>query len=175
MVESDDPDEETGLGALLRGDASVNNIKRQLQSVLTDAIDNSGEFQILSEIGITSDYTTGKLQQNNATLDKVLDENFDDVVALLAGDDESEGAMKKYNSLLLDLTSSTRGFYATQKDSYDSRMRNYDYKLELMEVRMTKREASLRAQFSAMETLVSSLNAQGEYLIQQMNALNGNN
>ncbi len=172
VIEPENEDEEAVLGALLRGDASVNGIKRQLQSVLTDVIKNDGEFQILSEIGITTDHSTGKLQQNNSKLNNALDNNFDDMVSLLAGQGETEGVMKKFNSLLLNLTSGADGFYATQKNSYDSKMRSYDSKLDLMEVRMTKREASLRAQFAAMETLVSNLNAQGDFLTQQMNALN---
>lgn len=175
VVESADEDEETRLGALLRGDASVHGIKRQLQGILTDTVNNDGTFQILTEIGIFTDKRDGKLHQDNSVLDKALDENFDDVVYLLAGNDKTEGAMKKFNSLLLDLTSSSKGIYALQKDSYDSKIRTYDSKIELMEVRMTKRESILRAQFTAMEQLVSSLNAQGDFLTQQMNALNKDN
>ncbi len=174
VIESTDEDEETNLGSLLRGDASINSVKRQLQGVLTDTVNNGGQFQILSEIGITTNID-GKLHQNNTKLDKALDENFDDVVYLLAGDDLAGGAMKNFNSLLLDLTSPSKGLYALQKQSFDSKVKSYDSKIDLMEVKMTKREATLRAQFTAMEQLVSNLNAQGDFLTQQMNMLNKDN
>lgn len=162
------------LGSVLRGNATINNAKRQLQGILSTSVNNDGQFEILSEIGITTD-RNGKLLQNNTKLDTALKDNFDNVVSLLAGDDKAAGVMKNFNSLLLNLTSSSDGIYAQQKTSYTSKVKSFDTKIDQMELRMTKREASMRAQFTAMEQLVSMLNAQGDFLTQQMNALTGNN
>ncbi|HBG20959.1 MAG TPA: flagellar hook-associated protein 2 [Desulfobulbaceae bacterium] len=165
-------DEEAVLGSVLRGDATINSMKRQLQNVLTSSVDTVGGFKILSEIGITTNLN-GTLQQNNTKLDDALQKKFDDTVYLLSGDDTTTGVMKNLNSLLLKMTSSTIGMYAQQKNAYDSSVDIYDSQIDQMELRLTKREQILRAQFSAMEQLVSSLNAQGSFLTQQMNALNG--
>ncbi|BCL60554.1 hypothetical protein DGMP_12470 [Desulfomarina profundi] len=81
--------------------------------------------------------------------------------------------MKNFNNLLLDLTSATSGIYATKKKASNQAMEKFDYQIDQMELRMTKREKALRAQFNAMEQMVSKLNAQGDFLTQQMNALNG--
>jgi flagellar hook-associated protein 2 len=62
-----------------------------------------------------------------------------------------------------------------QKDAYDRSVERFDSQIDLMELRMTKREQVLKAQFTAMEQLVSSLNAQGDFLTQQMSSLFGNN
>lgn len=166
-----DSDDETLLGSVLRGDSTINSVKRQLQNVLTDTIDNTGEFRILSEIGISTNLN-GTLTQNNTTLDEALEGDFENMVSLFSGDNDTAGVMKNFNSLLLDLTSSTDGMYAAQKTSYDSAVGRYDTQIEQMELRLTKREASLRSQFSAMELLVSSLNAQGDFLTQQIAAWN---
>lgn len=168
--EGDDPPEQL-LGTVLRGDATVNSVKRQLQNMLTTTVSNSGAFGILSELGITTN-RNGTLNQNNEKLDSALESNFDDMVALLSGDDLAPGVMKGFNSLLLDLTSSSKGVYAVQKQVFDSSAGAYDRQIDQMELRLSKREASLRAQFSAMETMVSSLNAQGDFLTQQMDILN---
>ncbi len=168
--EGDDQPEQL-LGTVLRGDATVNSVKRQLQNMLTTTVNNSGAFGILSELGITTN-RNGTLNQNNAKLDAALESNFDDMVALLSGDDLAPGVMKGFNSLLLDLTSSSKGVYAVQKQVFDSSAGAYDRQIDQMEQRLSKREASLRAQFSAMETMVSSLNAQGDFLTQQMDILN---
>ncbi len=166
-----DADKDISLGAVLRGDATINSMKRQLQNVLTGAVKNSGKFHILSEIGITTNLN-GTLKQDNTELDKALNDNFDDMVYLLSGDDNTAGVMKNFNSLLLDMTSSTKGMYANQKKSYDSAVDRFDSQIDQMELRMTKKEQVLRRQFSVMEKLVSALNAQGDFLTQQMNALN---
>lgn len=173
-VVDEESGEDASLGPLLRGDATINSVKRQLQSVLTDTIDNSGQYSILSEIGITTNIN-GTLNQNNDTLDDALDSNFEDMVALLSGDDSTGGVMKNFNSLLLDLTSSTQGMYANQKQAYDSAVDRFDLQIDQMELRLEKREATLRNQFNVMEQLVSSLNAQGDFFTQQMDALNGDN
>ncbi|WP_329955724.1 flagellar filament capping protein FliD [Desulfomarina profundi] len=126
----------------------------------------------MAELGITTN-SDGTLTQNNTKLDDALNNNFDDVVYLLAGKDETDGIMKNFNNLLLDLTSATSGIYATKKKASNQAMEKFDYQIDQMELRMTKREKALRAQFNAMEQMVSKLNAQGDFLTQQMNALNG--
>jgi len=168
---ADGSTEDPVLGSVLRGDATINSMKRQLQGVLTGAVKNSGKFHILSEIGITTTMN-GTLKQDNTKLDAALKDNFDDMVSLLSGDDTAAGVMKGFNSLLLDLTSSSKGMYAVKKTAYDSAVKSFDSQIDQMELRMTKREQNLRRQFTAMEQLVSSLNAQGDFLTQQMNALN---
>lgn len=165
-------DEETVLGSVLRGDSTINSLKRQLQNVLTGAIDNSGSFKILSEIGITTNLN-GTLNQNNTKLDKALADNYDNTIYLLSGDDTTGGVMKNFNALLLKVTSNSSGMYAMQKKSYEDSIGRFDFQIDQMELRLSKREQSFKAQFSAMETLVSSLNAQGSFLTQQMNALFG--
>lgn len=158
------------LGTVLRGDATVSSVKRQLQAVLTDSVKTSGAFSILSEIGITTQMN-GSLQQNNSKLDTALKENFDGMVALLSGEGEVNGVMKRFNSVLLNMTSLSSGVYANQKKAYQSTVKVADKQIEVMEARMTKRESTLRAQFTAMEQLVSGLNAQSNFLAQQLSYL----
>jgi flagellar hook-associated protein 2 len=165
-------DEEAILGSVLRGDSTINGLKRQLQNVLTGAIENSGSFRILSEIGITTNLN-GTLNQNNTKLDKALADNYDDTIYLLSGDDTRGGVMKNFNALLLKVTSNSNGMYALQKKNYEDSISSFDYQIDQMELRLSKREQSFKAQFSAMETLVSSLNAQGDFLTQQMKSIFG--
>jgi flagellar hook-associated protein 2 len=166
-----DSEEEALLGSVLRGDSTINSMKRQLQNMLTETVNNSGSFQILSEIGISTNLN-GTLKQDNTKLDAALAGNYDDMVSLLSGDEQTAGVMKGFNSLLLNMTSGSTGMYATKKSAFDSSSKRFDRQIEQMELRLTKREGALRAQFSAMEQLVSSLNAQGDFLTQHIDALN---
>lgn len=168
---TEDGEEDALLGSVLRGDGTINSMKRQLQSMLTSSVKNGGKFRILSEIGISTNLN-GTLKQDNSKLDAALENNFDDMVYLLSGDEQANGVMKEFNSLLLNMTSSTKGMYAVQKNAYDSSVKRFDSQIDKMELRMTKREQVLRSQFNVMEQLVSSLNAQGDFLTQQMDAFN---
>jgi flagellar hook-associated protein 2 len=169
-VADDDPDTEDLLGSVLRGDASISGVKRGLQNALSSVINNSGSMKLLSELGITTQLN-GTLAQNNTKMDDALANNFEGVVKLLAGDDSTDGVMKKLNSYLLTVTSSSTGLYATKKTNYALNAKRIDAQILNMEPRMVKKEAMLRAQYTAMESIVSGLNAQGSFLTQQMDML----
>ena len=166
----DDAEEVKLLGAVLRGDSSINSVKRGLQSMLSSMIKTSGSISTLAELGITTQ-RDGTLYQNNSKMDEALKDNFDGVVSLLAGEGSTDGIMKKFNYFLLDQTSGTNGLYANKKKSYDLSVKRIDDQILNMDARMSQREASLRAQYTAMEQLVSGLNAQGSFLTQQMDML----
>ena len=167
---TDTSTEEDILSDYLRGDSTVNGIKRGLQSLLTDAVNGSGSLHILSEVGITTN-RDGTLNINNSKLDTALEGDFDGMVTLLAGEDTVDGVMKKFNSYLLDVTSATKGMYAEKRDRYETRVDRLDDQIAQKETLMEKIEATMRAKFNAMELLISGLNAQSSFLTQQMDAL----
>jgi len=169
-VPDDDPETEDLLGSVLRGDSSINAVKRGLQNALSSVINTSGSMKLLSELGITTQLN-GTLAQNNTKMDDALANNFEGVVKLLAGEGSTDGVMKKLNAYMLTVTSGTTGLYAIKKTNYDLNAKRIDTQILNMEPRMVKKEAMLRAQYTAMESLVSGLNAQGSFLTQQMDLL----
>lgn len=170
VAPDDDPDTEDLLGSVLRGDSSINGVKRGLQNALSSVINTSGSMKLLSELGITTQLD-GTLLQNNVKMDAALANNFEGVVKLLAGEDSTDGVMKKLNAYLLNVTSGTTGLYASKKKIHDQTAKRIDDQILNMEPRMVKKEARLRAQYTAMESIVSGLNAQGSFLTQQMDML----
>lgn len=154
----------------LRGDSTVNGIKRQLQSVLGDAVGVSGPLQVLSQLGISTQ-KDGSINLNEETLDKALEEDFDGVVSLLSGEDDIDGVMKNFNSTLLQMTGASTGMYAEKQERYDSAVKRLDEQILRTEPLIDKKEATLRARFSAMELLVSGMNTQSNFLTQQMDML----
>ncbi|MFT5702475.1 MAG: flagellar hook-associated protein 2 [Desulforhopalus sp.] len=165
--ESTDSSDKT-LAYLLRGDSSINGVKRNLQNTLASVMDTGGSLRILSEIGISTQ-VDGSLDMNSSKIDKALEENFNDIVNLFAGNSASDGVMKKINSYLVETTSSADGLYANKEDSYDSKIERLDTQMGLKESMLEKIEARIRAQFTAMELLVSELNSIGDYLTQNLN------
>jgi flagellar hook-associated protein 2 len=159
------------LALLVRGDSSINAAKRNLQSILGSAVNNSGTLSTLSQLGISTQ-RDGSLNLNTAKLDTQLTENFDDIAKLLAGDDTTEGVMKKFNTTLLQMTSNSSGMYAGKKDRHDSVVKRLNQQIFNTEALLQKKEGTMRARFTAMELLVSGMNSQSTFLTQQMDMLN---
>ncbi|MDX1732802.1 MAG: flagellar filament capping protein FliD, partial [Halioglobus sp.] len=74
----------SGTGGPLQGDFSVRSISGQVRQVLTNAVEGfDGPFSNLSELGIATQ-VDGTLAINDATLNTVIEDNFDDIVGLFA-------------------------------------------------------------------------------------------
>ncbi|MBD1401272.1 flagellar filament capping protein FliD [Pelovirga terrestris] len=159
------------LSDVLRGDATVNAVKRQLQALLGSPVNSGGPLQALSQLGMATN-RDGTLNLNNSRLDEQLENNFSAFTALLAGDNNVDGVMKKFNFALLKLTGARDGIYAANQSRYDTTVRRIDGDIARMEMLMDKKEESLRARFGAMELLVSSMNSQSNFITQQMDLMN---
>ena len=154
-------------GGVLGGDSGINAIKRRLQSLLTQPLANSGVFTTLSELGFETQ-KDGSLVVNDKKLSAAVDSNLDSIVSLLAGEGGNKGVATQFQDYLKSMTSSTTGMLKGKKDSINSNVRRIDNRIDSMEMRLEKRQKMLEAQFGAMESLVSGLNAQSSYLTQQM-------
>ncbi|PID72060.1 MAG: hypothetical protein CSB34_04305 [Desulfobulbus propionicus] len=157
-------------GGLLGGDSGINSIKRHLQSMLTDTFENSGNFIALSELGFETQ-KDGTLTVNDETLSTAVNENLESVVSLLSGDGEKGGLAAQFTQYLESMTNSTTGMLAGRKESINSGIDRIDDRIEMMEMRLAKRQATLESQFAAMEQLVSSMNSTSSYLTQQMTSI----
>jgi flagellar hook-associated protein 2 len=156
------------LSDYLRGDSTVRSVKQGLQSILTNSINGSGSLHMLNDVGITTN-RDGTLATNSSKLDTALASNLDGLVTLLAGDDTTDGVMKKFNSYLVSTTSATQGMYANKKKLYTKMAAGVDAQVTRKETLMVQIEKTMRARFTAMENLVSGFNAQSSFLTQQMN------
>ncbi len=170
---TDTSTEEDILSDYLRGDSTVRSIKQGLQAILTDSVNGSGSLHILSDVGITTN-KDGTLTLSSSKLDAALEDGLDGMVTLLAGEDSIDGVMKKFNSYLINLTSTTQGMYAEKKDRYKTRVERLDTQIAQKETMMEKIEKTMRARFNAMELLVSNLNSQSSYITQITNMWSNN-
>ncbi len=157
-------------GGVLSGDSGINSLKRHLQNMLTTPFSNSGVFTSLSQLGFETQ-KNGTLTVNDEVLSKAIDENLDSVTTLLSGEDGKDGLAKQFQDYLESMTSSTTGMLQGRKTSINSSIKRMDNRIETMEARLVQREKTLRSQFTAMEQLVSGMNAQSSYLAQQMSAI----
>jgi len=158
-------------GGILAGDSGLNAIKRHLQDTLTTLTKNNGTFKALSELGLETQ-KDGTISLNSETLNKAIETDLDSIVSLLAGEEDGDGGLSSvFDNYLESLTNSTDGMLAGRKTSITSNISRIDDRITMAEIRLEKREKTLKAQFTAMEQMVSLMNAQSSFLTQQMSAI----
>ncbi len=158
-------------GGILRGDSGLASIKRHLQDMLTTRVGTSGELSYLSELGLETQ-RDGTLTINDTVLSSAIKNNLDDIETLLVGEDGVTGIATQFKDYLESNTDMFDGLLAGRKQSIDSNVRRIDGRIEQAEMRLLKKEETLRSRFNAMEELVSSMNSQSTFLSQQMSMLN---
>jgi len=156
-------------GGILSGDSGLNSIKRHLQNMLTEYTD-SGTFKALAELGFKTQ-KDATVNLDTSMLNSAISNDIDSVILLVAGNEEQDGIMDQFQSYLESMTSSSTGMLAGRQQSITSNISRIDDKIIEMEARLEKREETLRKQFTVMESLVSSMNAQSSFLTQQLSMI----
>lgn len=150
----------TFIDTITESDATLGRSLKPVQTSLKNYLTGN----TLVALGITSNWETGELSFDSDTFAAAYAEAPEAVQVALLGDDDSEGIMNRLDDYLTGQISSTSGFLATKKSTIDKQISRLDDSIATQETRLEKRKAILEAQFTAMETLVSSLNSQGDYL-----------
>ena len=111
----------------------------------------------------------------------MLGSSFDDVVTALTADtenqtdigDASRGLAGDMSAMIRNLTKATGPIDNAIKNS-SSNLDDYQVRLEELDSRMERIKARYTQQFSAMQSIVDSFNATGQYLKNNLAALNNN-
>lgn len=152
-------------------DSSFRSVKRRLQDLLTTPVGVSGSYTMLSQLGLKTE-RDGTLTVSDAQLTEAIDNDLDGIAKLLAGETGVDGISTLFKGYLDSMTDSSDGIYASRKETTDSSLRRIDLNILRLEDRLEQKEKNLRAQYSALEELVSVMNSQSAYLSQQLSALN---
>ena len=159
----------TGFGSIkasnaeLSSDSSLRSVTGRLSNALTTRIGN-GRFQTLASIGIELN-NDGTLKLDSSKFDTAMNDDSLAVTRILAGDDDQElGLGDILNSITEDLIGAN-GAIETKKDSLSSRSRALDDRIEIEESRLNRLEDQLRKQFTQMDQIVSTNQAQLDFLL----------
>ncbi|MCF6266601.1 MAG: flagellar filament capping protein FliD [Desulfuromusa sp.] len=145
-------------------DSSFRSTKRKLQSLLTTQIDTGGSLTSLSQLGLKTDYKTGTISIDSTSLNNIIDNDLEGLTTLFTGPNGDDGVANMFGDYLDVRTDSVDGLYAVHQDSYDSNIKRIDNRINSMELRLIKKEDNLRAEYTALELLMSEMNAQTTYL-----------
>ncbi|MDB2705680.1 flagellar filament capping protein FliD [Pseudomonadota bacterium] len=154
----------------LEADSTLLTLERQLSGVLNSGASvTDSSFSYLIEVGLSTD-DTGTMSLDSSKLSDVLNTDFSSFVNLFSAEDE--GIAFRLDNLADGFLGSGGLIEAREEGLQDQVDRIEDQKTRI-EDRLISVERRIRAQFSALDTLVSNLSSTGNFLSEQLAALPG--
>jgi flagellar hook-associated protein 2 len=154
-------------GATLVGDSTVRMVKQQLRSMFTSPSSTPGtSVTALWQMGFSIN-ETGVMSLDSTKLDSALTDHFDDVVKTFTGNQNNVSAytvapagiagdaIKSLTKML-----SNTGILQTQSTNAETQNTKYKDDLTKLGTRMDSLLARYQKQFTAMNSLVGSVNSQ---------------
>ncbi|MCL1861484.1 MAG: flagellar filament capping protein FliD [Proteobacteria bacterium] len=156
------------------GALNGNRILRETETTLRNLVfgqsslqDQNGDAMMLSKLGITFQ-KDGTISLDSDKLTAAINKD----PSLVANFTAEIG--NRFNTGL-DRLAGTGGSVESATDSLRTSVRGLEKRQEAMEARMVAIEARYRSQFSALDTLISSMNSTSNYIAQQLSSISMNN
>lgn len=160
--------------AALNGDSTMRTIMSRLRDIASGEVAGApGGFARLSEAGISLQ-SDGSLKIDSAKLDAAMADPTKDLSRLFGDATGSTGIAaalgKEVKSML-----GVDGLFSNRTEGINSTIKRLNDRKDALELRMTRVEARFRAQFTALDSMMSGLNTTSVYLSQQLSALSSMN
>lgn len=159
-------DAEKKVASALTGDRIPRTMQSQLRGVLSSGSDNGG-FSMLSQLGITTNITTGALTIDAEKLTKALADNKEDIALLFSGKD---GLAKKLESAAAGMLGPD-GLLNNATEGIKASVSKIDDQVERTELRIEDTMSRYQAQFVQLEKYMSQMNGISSYLTTQLEML----
>ena len=157
-------DQDSKNGALL-GDGTLRNIQTQLKSILANS-SGSAVYKTLSQAGVTTDPTNGKLKLDADKLSSALGVNPNGLRDMFTGDGKKTGVTTVMDTTLSAFLSS-KGVLQGATDSISKKLNQLTDQYNTASKRIDDKMARYKAQFSKLDVMISKLNSTSTYLTQQ--------
>lgn len=158
----------TKTAGVLQGDTKAVSVQQMLRGITGGTTTLAGAFGRLSDIGLEPGQN-GTLTVNSTKLDKALT-NLTDLKKLFAAPDtvnkQNQGFALRWNSFATQILG-TDGAITSGQSALQKRIANNDDQIDRMTDSLTLTEKRLRAQYSALDTKMSSLSALSAYVTKQ--------
>jgi flagellar hook-associated protein 2 len=148
----------------LMGDATLRQVKSQLQTVITSKISGaSTKYDGLSQIGISTN-RDGTLSLDSSKLKEALGEDFEGVARLFTM--ATDGAAVHMADVIDHAVRSNDGLISVRQSGIQKSMDFIDERVARLETNVESYTTGLQRQFTALESLMSSIQNQSSYLSQ---------
>jgi len=152
----------TGSAGPLLGDSTLRAVRSDLSRALATR-DGGTSLESLSAIGVRV-ALDGSLSVDSTVLTQALDNNQESVATLVSAD----GALGKALNTVFDRFLGSDGTLVSRSASLNAAQRALDRQQQQLDLRIDATEARLRAQFSALDSLLAGLQSTSTFLSQQL-------
>ncbi len=161
-------DAENKRAAILTGDSTARSIQAQLSSLVGTSVSGiTGGISRLSDIGITVQ-KNGTLSVDSGKLTAAIADPEKDVASFFTQTNSgNEGIAVRFNKLLEGMVGSS-GLISSRTDGINASIKELQKRADSFSLRLESIEKRYRAQFTALDTLVASMNQTSSYLAQQL-------
>ena len=153
----------------LLGNSTLRNVDQGIRTIFARG-QETGEFSVLSQIGINMD-KSGILTIDENKLDKALNEKSDAVAQLFTGDGKGTGGIANQVVTKVNSFIESKGLIDAATDGLNSTLKSLEKRSEQVSDSIDKTIERYRAQFSQLDTLISSMNSLSTYLTNQFDAM----
>jgi flagellar hook-associated protein 2 len=151
-------DSTSGSAGVLLGDSTLTSVQRQISSVLSNSV-KGNSIGTLANLGITRQ-ADGTLSIDSTTLNAALSTNSNAVQNLFNG---TNGYATTLNTALTAYTASN-GIIGARVTSLNGQLTQLGTQQTALNARMATYQKQLQQQYTALDTLMSSLNNTSSYL-----------
>jgi len=146
----------------------LRNIENQIRGVLNTKITGLGDYSYISELGVTTNSDTGKLEFDSETLVTALEDAPDSVTGFFS--DEDSGFAVGFGSLLEGFVQSG-GTIDSIIEGGNNRIDSIERSRESLERRLEDIEARYLREFGVLDGLIANMSTTSEYLTSQLDIL----
>ena len=170
---------ESELGGSLADDTSmVRFLRDQIRtSIFADSSTKSGNISAMRDLGISVD-KSGTMTFTAATYDAAVLASYDDIVTMLTADTSNESLFTTSSKGLsqdiataLEAFTDSDGIVTTRSTNATTALADHKEELTKLEARMESVYQRYLTQFTAMESLMASMDATKDYLTGQLESL----
>lgn len=162
---------ETREAALLNGDSTARSVQNQLRNIVGGVFEGLGGVSRLAEIGV-SFQLDGTLAVDSTRLTAALENPDLNVAAFFSGNGETAGFGKRVADSLGRLIG-PEGLITSRSEGLKASAKALQDQAEAINFRLEGIEKRYRAQFTALDVLISNLTQTSTYLQQQLANLPG--
>jgi len=149
----------TAKGAVLNSNSMIRNLQSSLTNSLMMTHAGPGKLNNIFDLGVKID-NDGTLSLDQNKLDKVMSTSYDELPGLFTGN----GGLAKHLEKVLDNYTGIDGMNTTLKNSIEKSKDDTEETMKNFERRMKSYESSLRDKFTHLDSRLSEMKAQGNYL-----------
>ncbi len=160
-------DANTKTAAVLNGDASARGILSGIRAELSKATAGEGGLRTLADIGIAFQRDGTLKLEKPAKLEEAVASNIEGLTSLFTSD---SGVATRLNKVTEDMLGS-KGVFKSRTDGLNASVDSIKKSQERVQLQLEQTEKRYRAQFTALDTMMTNMQNTNNYVTQQLAAL----